>query len=99
MRIEKNLEPQIVKGPLENNLPTVVLRKLGVFAMSKTCSPGRFPEGKVGESGRFPGRVFFRKRRCRNKFQSSYIYIYIYIYIIHIKTWKTRFPFIVQTGS
>ena len=24
--------------------------------MSKTCSPGSFPEGKVGDSGRFPGR-------------------------------------------
>ena len=26
--------------------------------MSKTCSPGRFPEGKVGDSGRVPGRTF-----------------------------------------
>ena len=26
--------------------------------MSKTCSPGRFPEGRVGDSGRFPGRFF-----------------------------------------
>ena len=24
--------------------------------MSKTCSPGIFPEGKVGDSGRVPGR-------------------------------------------
>ena len=24
----------------------------------KTPNPGRFPEGKVGDSGRFPGRVF-----------------------------------------
>ena len=39
---------------------------------AKTPNPGRFPEGKVGESGRIPGRVFFRTRQCRNKFQSSY---------------------------
>ena len=26
--------------------------------MSKTRSPGRFPEGKVGDSGRVPGRTF-----------------------------------------
>ena len=26
--------------------------------MSKTCSPGSFPEGKVGDSGRLPGRFF-----------------------------------------
>ena len=26
--------------------------------MSKTCSPGRISEGKVGDSGRIPGRFF-----------------------------------------
>ena len=34
------------------------LRKLGEFDPSKTRSPGRKPEGKAGESGRFPGRLF-----------------------------------------
>ena len=31
-------------------------RKLGWNGMSKTCSPGSFPEGKVGDSGRNAGR-------------------------------------------
>ena len=58
MKIEKNVEPRIVKGVHNIICQLLFFRKLGVFAMSKTCSPGRFPEGKVGDSGRLPGRFF-----------------------------------------
>ena len=58
MRIAQNLVPQILKGVHLNICQQLFLRKLVVFAMSKTRSPGRFPEGKVGDSGRVPGRTF-----------------------------------------
>ena len=40
----------------------LLLRKSGVFDLSETRSPGRFPEGQVWFPGRFPGRVFFLLR-------------------------------------
>ena len=58
MKIVKKTEPQSLKGTLVNISSQFFLRKLGEFDPSKTRSPGRKPEGKAGESGRHPGRLF-----------------------------------------
>ena len=60
MRIVKQLVPQIVKGLHIIICQQLFFWKLGVWAISKTRSPGRFPEGKVGDSGRLPGRCFHK---------------------------------------
>ena len=58
MRFTNNPDTQIFMGVPETICSYLLLRKSGVFDLSKTRSPRRFPEGEVWFPGRFPGRCF-----------------------------------------
>ena len=58
MRFANNPDTKNFLGVAETICSDFVSRKSGVFDLSKTRSPGRFPEGKVWFPGRFPGSLF-----------------------------------------